>query len=256
MVEIQGVVGVVGEPLWEKWPITSLYIFKFLVKISVGQRSRWSYGLEWHAYHFCQRNPNLRLFEILIALLQQQQADACPVKMWLSKLTALDMTPMGWLGRKTSPQTNNQKWSQSGLEWYVYHSLSDNGFMVLMVCVPHAAKNERLSEVGITTVTITTIRTRGPRWPCIAHLIIRQVWVNWLFGSREEVQYWFSRWRPSWISNQNDWATFDLQVISIIPMKFESIALLVGEKMLLGQPSWISDHNDFSYFLSWSYCPL
>ena len=26
--------------------------------------------------------------------------------MWLGKLTALDMTPLGWLGRKTSTQTN------------------------------------------------------------------------------------------------------------------------------------------------------
>ena len=26
--------------------------------------------------------------------------------MWLGKLTTLDMTPLGWLGRKTSTQTN------------------------------------------------------------------------------------------------------------------------------------------------------
>ena len=31
---------------------------------------------------------------------------ACPVKVWLGKLTALDMTPLGWLGRKTTIQTN------------------------------------------------------------------------------------------------------------------------------------------------------
>ena len=29
------------------------------------------------------------------------------VNVWLGKLTALDMTPLGWLGRKTSTQTNN-----------------------------------------------------------------------------------------------------------------------------------------------------
>ena len=29
--------------------------------------------------------------------------------MWLGKLTALDMTPLGWLGRKTSTQTNKPK---------------------------------------------------------------------------------------------------------------------------------------------------
>ena len=29
-----------------------------------------------------------------------------PANVWLGKLTALDMTPLGWLGRKTSTQTN------------------------------------------------------------------------------------------------------------------------------------------------------
>ena len=29
---------------------------------------------------------------------------ACPVNVWSGKLTALDMTPLGWLGRKTSTQ--------------------------------------------------------------------------------------------------------------------------------------------------------
>ena len=51
-------------------------------------------------------------------------------------------------------------------------------------------------------------------------------------------------------------ATFGLQVTSILPMRFESIALFgSGEKVkntfstwLLGQPSWISDQNDFSFF--------
>ena len=33
---------------------------------------------------------------------------ACPVNVWLGKLTALDMTPLGWLGRKTSTQTNKR----------------------------------------------------------------------------------------------------------------------------------------------------
>ena len=34
---------------------------------------------------------------------------ACPVNVWLGKLTALDMTPLGWLGRKTSTQTQSNK---------------------------------------------------------------------------------------------------------------------------------------------------
>ena len=39
----------------------------------------------------------------------------------------------------------------------------------------------------------------------------------------EDVQHRLSRWRPwqpSWISNQNDLATFDLKVTSILPLKF------------------------------------
>ena len=44
-----------------------------------------------------------RMCTILVNCLEDE---ACPVNVWLGKLTALDMTPMGWLGRKTSTQTN------------------------------------------------------------------------------------------------------------------------------------------------------
>ena len=40
-------------------------------------------------------------------LLNRLEDLACPVNVWFGKLTALDMTPLGWLGRKTSTQTNN-----------------------------------------------------------------------------------------------------------------------------------------------------
>ena len=36
---------------------------------------------------------------------------ACPGKVWLGKLTMLDMTLMGWLGRKTSTQTIHSYYS-------------------------------------------------------------------------------------------------------------------------------------------------
>ena len=42
-----------------------------------------------------------RMCTILVNRLEDK---ACPVKVWLGKLTGLDMTPMGWLGRKTSTQ--------------------------------------------------------------------------------------------------------------------------------------------------------
>ena len=44
-----------------------------------------------------------RMCTILVKLLEDQ---ACPVNVWLGKLTALDMTPLGSLGRKTSTQIN------------------------------------------------------------------------------------------------------------------------------------------------------
>ena len=43
-----------------------------------------------------------RMCTILVNRLVDQ---ACPVNVWLGKLTAFDMTPLGWLGRKTSTQT-------------------------------------------------------------------------------------------------------------------------------------------------------
>ena len=43
-----------------------------------------------------------RMCTILVNRLEDK---ACPVNVWLGKLTALDMTPLSWLGRKTSTQT-------------------------------------------------------------------------------------------------------------------------------------------------------
>ena len=51
-----------------------------------------------------------RMCTILVNRLEDY---ACPVNVWLGKLTALDMTPLGWLGRKTSTQTNT--WRQDQL---------------------------------------------------------------------------------------------------------------------------------------------
>ena len=54
---------------------------------------------------------------ILVNRLEDQ---ACPVNVWLGKLTALDMTPLGWLGRKISTQTNKE------LHFQIYHSWPDD----------------------------------------------------------------------------------------------------------------------------------
>ena len=83
--------------------------------------------------------------------------------------------------------------------------------------------------------------------------------VGWSFGSREEVQYRFSRWRLSWVSSQNNFRYFFLSTSHLdkwLPMKFRVNWPFCSEEnvqnrfstRLLGQPSWISNQNDFSYF--------
>ena len=53
-----------------------------------------------------------RMCTILVNCLEDE---ACPVNVWLGKLTALDMTPLGWLGCKTSTQTKLQiRWEDRG----------------------------------------------------------------------------------------------------------------------------------------------
>ena len=48
---------------------------------------------------------------------------ACPINVWLGKLTALDMTPLGWLGRKTSTQTNKYLLMCVKLSWWLAKSV-------------------------------------------------------------------------------------------------------------------------------------
>ena len=55
-----------------------------------------------------------RMRTILVNRLEDQ---ACPVNVWLGKLTVFDMTPMGWLGRKTSTQTKHLLWVQLLLQF-------------------------------------------------------------------------------------------------------------------------------------------
>ena len=48
-----------------------------------------------------------------IILVKRLKDYACPVNMWLGKLTTFDMTPTGWLGRKITTQTNILR------QWYM-----------------------------------------------------------------------------------------------------------------------------------------
>ena len=82
--------------------------------------------------------------------------------------------------------------------------------------------------------------------------------VNWPFGSGEEAKNRFSRWqpwRPSWISDRNDFSYFWSQVTPMLPNKFGvNWPFRSGEeaknRFSRWRPSWISYQNDFSYFWS------
>ena len=61
-------------------------------------------------------------------LVNRLEDNACPVNVWLGKLTALDMTPLGWLGRKTN---TNKPLHDSGrvLSFHFIHiKFPDNNF--------------------------------------------------------------------------------------------------------------------------------
>ena len=80
--------------------------------------------------------------------------------------------------------------------------------------------------------------------------------VKWPFGS--EVQNRFSRWQPSWISDQNHFRYFHLQVTSILPTMFWvnwpfSSGEEVQKRFSRWRPLWISIRYDFSYFWSTSH---
>ena len=86
--------------------------------------------------------------------------------------------------------------------------------------------------------------------------------VNQPFSSGEEAKYRFSRWRPSWISDQNDFSYFFyLQVTLMLPTKFQVIWTFGSGEEVKNKfsrwppwwPFWNSDRNVFSYFWSTSH---
>ena len=71
-------------------------------------RGDWSWNIFYgHSLPLIQEGQLSVSGERMCLLLVNRLEDkACPVNVWLGKLTALNMTPLGWLGRKTSTQTN------------------------------------------------------------------------------------------------------------------------------------------------------
>ena len=92
----------------------------------------------------------------------------------------------------------------------------------------------------------------------VTSMILTKFQVNWRFGSGEEAKNRFSRWpqwRPSWISDRNDFSYFDLPVTPKLPTKFR-VRWPFGSgkeakiRILRSPPFWISHLNNFSYFWS------
>ena len=83
--------------------------------------------------------------------------------------------------------------------------------------------------------------------------------INWPFGSGEEAKNRFSRWppwRPSWISDWNDFSSFfstshpnaSYQVSSQLAFRFRRTSEKYVSIWPPWRPSWIFDRNGFSYF--------
>ena len=72
--------------------------------------------------------------------------------------------------------------------------------------------------------------TRGPRWPCIARLITRQVSSQLAFVPEFNID--FQDDSHLGLPIRRFLAIFDLQVTSILSMSFESISLSVKEKKI------------------------
>ena len=87
--------------------------------------------------------------------------------------------------------------------------------------------------------------------------------VSWPFGSEEEAKNRFSRWlpwRPSWISDWNDFSEFWSINHPNASYQVSSRHLGLGEEAKNRfsrwppwRPSWIYDQHDFSYFWSTSH---
>ena len=89
-------------------------------------------------------------------------------------------------------------------------------------------------------------------------MLLSKFGVNWLLGLGEEGINRFSRWlpwRPSWVSDGNDFSFFDLLVTPMLPTKF-GVNWLLGleeaknrfSRWLPWRLSWTSDWHFFSYF--------
>ena len=78
---------------------------------------------------------------------------------WLGKLTALDMTPLGWLGHKTSTQTNKQ-WVKAKFHTKLLKDTETKGFFKL--CWQPYPYVSVFKIFTINLLSINSLRTIGP----------------------------------------------------------------------------------------------
>ena len=70
-----------------------------------------------------------RMCRILVNHLEDY---ACPVRVWLGKLTTLHMTPLGWLGCKTLLQTNSSELLGIGWQNFDTHLITGGGKLIAL----------------------------------------------------------------------------------------------------------------------------
>ena len=118
-------------PLWLRWMRIRLLVRRLRVRPPPGRNIvSWRFDHEiFSTVILCL--PPIQVVQLSVSgermctvLVNHLEDEACPVNVWLGKLTALDKTPLGWLGRKTSTQT------KYGLTAMVAHSVDSRRAVV------------------------------------------------------------------------------------------------------------------------------
>ena len=83
--------------------------------------------------------------------------------MWLGKLTAFDMTPLGWLGRKTSTQTKIE------LNFYPKTSFNHIQIQIYTYCDSFCSHWEPSSDCDLDFVMSRDLHCLPPDWSLVAN---------------------------------------------------------------------------------------
>ena len=99
----------VSRPLWLSWMRVRLVIRRLWVWPLLG----WQHSFVEIFFNHSFSSADSR--RTVVSFLGQRMCtilvNRCPIKVWLGKLTTLDMISMGWLGSKNSTQTDTHSGS-------------------------------------------------------------------------------------------------------------------------------------------------